>query len=414
MGKKSRGALFTRRMKKTHTIFLPQMLEYHSPFLKAAFEGSGYRFAIMRESGCLKEQALRYISSDYCYPTVLIIGQMLQTLRSGCCPQDRIAFMEPQAGGACRAGNIYELMIRTLEKCGQQQVPVISLNFTGGERQPGFRVTPLLLLSAVAAVCFGDLLMCLYQQTKPYECEPGAADRAFCGLRLELEADIRAHRCICGRKRREAYRHILETFRSIPIRMEKKKKVAVAGEIYIKFSSLGNHGLERFLGGQGCQCMMGGFINYAIYVMDGARRDYTANGGMLLLPVYNAVLDYMKGVQRELLDEMAEFQQFTEDTPFDALKKKAEGIIGHDCITGDGWLVAAEAADAIERGCRHVLIVHPFGCLVSHVCERGMLGNLRRRYPDVNVQTIEYDYDSSDTLRQSRILLALGNGKDQF
>lgn len=408
MKKKRNRALFTRHMKKTHTILLPQMLEYHSDFLKAAFEGSGYRFEIMRESGGLKDRALRYISNEYCYPAVLIVGQVLKTLESGRFPADRIAFMEPQAGGACRAGNYYQTILRTLQKCGQEQIPVISLNFMGEERHPGFRITPRLLLSAVTAVCFGDLLLCLYQQTKPYECEAGAAERALDSLKRELMERIRTGRCIYGKKRREAYRHILETFQSIPVDSRSRQKVLVAGEVYIKFSSLGNHNLEQFLQRHDCQCSMGGFINYAIYVIDSAETAYMVNARTpVLRPLYHMVLAYMKKVQRELYAEIGRYGRFTADSTFDELKAKAEEIIGYHCITGDGWLVAAEAADAIEKGCRNVLILHPFGCLVSHVCERGILKNLRQRYPGVAIQTVEYDYDSSDTLRESRILLGL-------
>lgn len=93
-------------------------------------------------------------------------------------------------------------------------------------------------------------------------------------------------------------------------------------------------------------------------------------------------------------------------TPFGA-QKKADGIISSFCTNGDGWLIAAEVVQAIENGCKNVLIVHPFGCLVSHVCERGILRSLKDRYKDINIQTIEYDYDQSPTLRESRILLGL-------
>ena len=402
-------AVFTKKMKKTHTIFLPQMLEYHSPFLQAAFAGSGYRLAVMSEAKGLKEQALRYISSDFCYPTILIVGQVLKTLRSGQVPADRIAFMEPQAGGACRAGNIYRTIRYTLDRCGYGGIPVLSLNFMGLERQPGFRITPRLLFAAVMAVCCGDLCMSLFHQTKPYERETGAADRVLETVQKRVCAYIRAHACIRETERRKIWRYILECFAKIPLKCEYRKKVGVAGEIYIKYSSLGNHNLERFLDRQGCQCSIGGFINYAIYVMDSARADYMMQSGRhMLRPVFDYVLGGMKSLQKDLYRTVTRYSGFETDAPFDELRAKAEGLIGESCITGDGWLVAAEAADAIEKGCRHILIVHPFGCLVSHVCERGIVKNLRSRYPGIAIQTIEYDYDSSDTLRESRILLGLG------
>ena len=407
--KKHKEASFTKKMKKTHTIFLPQMLMYHSDLLKAAFEGSGYHLEIMSQSQGLKEEALRYISNDSCYPTVLIIGQVLRTLKCGLYPADRIAFMEPQAGGACRAGNIYQTIRRVLAKCGQEQIPVLSLNFMGQERQPGFRITPRLLSGAIAAVCCGDLCMGLYHQVSPYECKEGAAREVLRQLYAGLAERIRNHKGLWGENRRQLWRDIIRAFEEIPVKSGSRKMVGVVGEIYIKFSPLGNHGLERFLAGQNCQCRMGGFVNYAIYVMDSARTEYRMNHRFpVLTPVFDKILFFMKRLQRELYEEITRSGRFVAESLFDDMKKKAAELIGESCVTGDGWLVAAEAADAIEQGCKHILIVHQFGCLVSHICERGIVGNLRRRYPGVSIQSVEYDYDSSDTLRESRILLALG------
>lgn len=402
---------FTRKMKKTHTILLPEMLKYHSPFLQAAFEGSGYHFQVMCGGHDLKNKALRYMNHDYCYPAILIVGQILDVLKQGQYPADRIAIMEPQTGGACRAANYYHAIICTLEKCGQEQIPVISLNFKGQERHPGFRITPRLLLSAVTAVCYGDLIMSLYQQVKPYECEKGATDNVRYRLEQELSKQIRNHQGIygiSGKKHREAYRYILEAFDKIPVHGKQKKAVGVTGEVYIKFSSLGNHDLEKFLDEQECQCVMGGFINYVIYVVDSDYRDYLLNAkSPILCKGYGLILAYLQKVQQVLYEEVSLHGRFMIDLPFSELKKKAEKVIGYHCITGDGWLVAAEAVAAIERGCKNVLILHPFGCLVSHVCERGIIKKLKLLYPDVNIQTIEYDYDSSDTLRKSRILLGI-------
>lgn len=396
---------FTKVMKKTHTILLPQMLEYHSPFLQAAFEANGYHFAVLRGGSHLKERALRCINNDYCYPGILIVGQMLEALQEGRYSADRIAFMEPQAGGACRAGNYYQVIIKALNRCGYGQVPVISLNFKGLEKHPGFQITPRLFWDAVTAICYGDLILSLYHQVKPYECEKGATDRMRTALEQELMAQIRERR---GGRRRDGYRHILETFSKIPITGAPKRKVGIVGEIYIKYCSLGNHGLEKYLELQNCQCLMGGFINYAIYVLDSDYRAYLINTKRpMLRKGYDLALSYLRKIQRELYLEVKEHGRYKMDMPFDDMKKLAEELVGNDCITGDGWLVAAEAAMAAEQGCRNVLIVHPFGCLVSHVCERGILQQLKAGYPHVNFQTVEYDYDSSDALRQNRILLGL-------
>lgn len=319
---------------------------------------------------------------------------------------DNLAFMEPQAGGACRAGNIYNTIIEVLEKLGYE-IPVISLNFRGEERHPGFQITPKLVNNAATAVCCGDLLMLLYQQTKPYEKTAGETDRVYREAEKFAAEQIKSGKA----KRKELYEKILEAFCRIERQPSVKKKVGVAGEIYIKFSSLGNHKLEEFLEKQGCEVYFGGFLNYIIYIADSEKTAFLLeHDSMAAAKLFDMVIRLMERLQKEMYRVVEENSEYLTDFSFSEIRQKTEGIVNRDCITGDGWLIAAEVVQAIEKGCRNVLIVHPFGCLVSHVCERGILKNLKARYKNINIQTIEYDYDQSDALRESRILLGLDKG----
>lgn len=394
---------FTKSDRKNRTIMLPQMLEYHSAFLKAAFEASGYKIDIMHSNEPpSKYEALRYISSDYCYPTVLIVGQVLETIRKNGGDCHSLAFMEPQAGGACRAGNIYNLLIETLEKLGYN-APVISLNFRGQERHPGFKITPKLVKNAAAAVCVGDLMMLLYQQTKPYEIISGETDKVY-----KKAEEYACNAIKSGKvKRAEMYSEIIKAFKKVKVSDVKKKRVGVVGEIYIKYSSLGNHKLEKYLADNGCEVYFGGFANYIIYVADSEKTSFMLqHKSKAAARAFDFVIRIMEKLQLEML-KAVRAQGYETDYSFSELRKKADGIISSFCTNGDGWLIAAEVVQAIENGCKNVLIVHPFGCLVSHVCERGILRSLKDRYKDINIQTIEYDYDQSPTLRESRILLGL-------
>lgn len=415
---------FTRRDKNTRTILLCEMLEYHNVFLEAAFRADGYSFEVLKNPVRDRSQALRHISNDYCYPTVLIIAQFMEYLESGERRPEEVAFMEPQAGGACRAGNIYNLLQRILYKkhCqgmeGYDDIPVISLNFHGEEKHSGFRITPRLLFGAIAAVCYGDLIMCLYQQTKPYETVPGETDRVRAEVEEKLCETILKNRN--GRKSRTlGYRYAIERFLEIPVQQKRARRVGITGEIYMKFSRLGNDDIERFVLEHGWEPYSGGFINYCIYLVDtesykaqryGAEEPTRSKAEKKL---YDAVLRYLCTVQREMFDCVAQSGRFETDMGFEELKEKTADILDYGCNTGDGWLIAAEAVQYVEKGCESVLILHPFGCLVSHVCERGILQKLHRRYPHVSIQTIEYDYDQSKTLRESRILLALQGGRPE-
>ena len=411
--KETKTAEFTKAMKDTHTILLPDMLHYHNDLLRAAFASCGYHVEILPEEKDMPGYSLPYISADYCFPTVLILGQVLAALRSGRFQPDQIAIMEPQTGGACRAGNIYHLIIESLQKAGYGQIPVISLNAYGEYKHAGFTITPKLLFCAIAAVCFGDLLMTLYQQVRPYECRNGDAEACRARWNRKLCEDIMSGRHISSKRRREQYRQTVRDFDDIPVEERNIRRVGITGEIYIKFSPIGNEHLEHFLQEQDCAYRMGGFINYAIYIVDSEQENQKLCGaGRAMLKMYDAVIRYLSRIQHDMNQSIAEESRFVPDADFAQMKKMAAPIIHSGCHTTDGWLVAAEVADLIEKGYENILIVHPFGCLVSHVCGRGIVKKLHERYPNVNIQTVEYDYDSARTLRESRILLGISGQRN--
>lgn len=404
-----KGAEFTKEMRKSHVILMPEMLGYHNDLLKAAFAGAGYHLEIMSETGHLRDKSLPYMNGDYCLPAVMILGQMLATVQSGKWDTDRIAFMEPQTGGACRAGNYYDSMINCLQKAGYGQIPVISLNAFGNEKHEGFSITLPLLIRAIAAVCYGDLLMTLLQQVRPYERHPGATEKYYKSWIEILCEEIRNGSRISGMARKKRYEEIISGFAAIPTNKLQLKKVGITGEIYIKFSKIGNDYLEDFLQSRNFDYRMGGFVNYAIFVVDSEKEHQMLLGTKkAVLKIFDFVLHYMKGLQNDINTALNK-AGFIADESFENLIKLSEPIISKGCNTGDGWLIAGEVADLISKGYDHILILHPFGCLVSHVCERGILKKLHEMYPEINIQTIEYDYDSSKSLRESRILLGLSD-----
>lgn len=405
---------FSKKDKENRTILLCEMLEYHNVFLEAAFRADGYSFEVLKNRIQDITGALKLISNDYCYPSVLIIAQFLEYMENRQKSPHQVAFMEPQAGGACRAGNIYNLLQRVLYKKSEQEnpdyadIPVISLSFIGEEKHSGFHISIRLLRGAIAAVCYGDLIMCLYQQVKPFEVINGETDRVREKVEKKLCESILKHHN--GKSRRqENYLYAIRAFQNIKVnRNSEKKRVGITGEIYMKYSKLGNDDIESFVIKNGGAPYSGGFINYCMFLVDSeAFKAGAYDRNSVMEKGCKAVLRYMSGLQKHLYDCVTGHSDFYTDMPFHQLKQKMNGIIDVGCNTGDGWLIAAEVVQYVERGCKSVLILHPFGCLVSHVCERGIIKKLHERYPDCNIQTIEFDYDQSKTLRESRILMAL-------
>lgn len=402
----SNNAEFTKEMRKTHTIYMPDMIHYHNDLLRAAFGYGGYKLDIVPEYSQLSRSTFSTIGKDYCTCATFIVGNLLTFLENGDCDPGQVAFLEPQAGGACRAGNYYNLIIECLRKTGYGFVPVLSLNAHGEESHSGFKINAKMLFGAVAAVCYSDLLMTLTQQIKAYEINKGEAET----LRKEWIGRLYKH-IYEGKNlfnRKNIYHAIVEDFKNIPVDKSKdKKKVGIVGELYIKFSPIGNEHLEEFLSEKDCDYRMGGFLNYCIYVVYTEMQSMKLLGkSSVILAGYQKVINFMCKMQDEINDAL-EKHNFLHDGRFYDMYNLAKKVISEYYNIGDGWLMTAEIIDLINQGYEKILVVHPFGCLVSHVGGRGVLKKLHKMYPGVNINSIEFDYEQSDVLRENRIILAL-------
>ena len=401
-------AEFTKEMRKTHTIYMPDMLHYHNELLKAAFHYAGYRLDIVPEYPKLTERVFRCVNSDYCSCAIGIVGNLLTMMEDPRFQNGRIAFLEPQTGGVCRAGSYYDLIIRCLQTNGYGDVPVLSLNLHGREKHSGFQINGRMLFASIAAVCFSDLLMTLLLQIKPYEKRAGQTTAVYEKWIGRLSDSISHGRCLFHRK--PLYEQIARDFRAIELdgaKLGRKRKVGIVGEIYVKFSPVGNHHLEHLLESNDCEYRLGGFLNYCIFVVYTEMVSSKINGaGPAVKKAYEAALAYLFRLQEEM-NRVLEENRFSHDGTFRQLQSYARDIISDEYVIGDGWLTVGEAVDHIKNGYDRVLAVHPFGCLVSHVGTRGTLQQLHRLYPEARVHSIEYDYEQPDTLRESRILLAI-------
>lgn len=401
-------AEFTKEMRKTHTIYMPDMLHYHNELLKAAFRYAGYRLDVVPEYPELTDTVFRCVNSDYCTCAIGIVGNLLTMMEDSRFQGRPIAFLEPQTGGACRAGNYYNLIINCLQKNGYGDVPVLSLNLHGLEKHSGFQINARMFFASVAAVCFSDLLMTLLLQLKPYEKRPGQTKEVYEKWIRRLGESISHGRCLFRRK--PIYEQIARDFRAIELdgaKLGKKRKVGIVGEIYVKFSPIGNRHLERLLEEHDCEYRLGGFLNYCIFVVYTDMVSAKINGaGPAVKKAYEAALSHLCRLQEEM-NRVLEEHGFSHDGAFRRLQGYAGEIISDEYVIGDGWLTVGEAIDHIKNGYDRVLAVHPFGCLVSHVGTRGTLQQLRRVYPEAKIHSIEYDYEQPESLRESRILLAI-------
>ncbi|RKJ41680.1 2-hydroxyglutaryl-CoA dehydratase [Acutalibacter sp. 1XD8-33] len=400
---------FTREMKKDYTILTPNMAPIHFELIKNVFNSFGYHLDLLRTTGReIVDEGLKYVHNDTCYPALLSIGQLMHALHSGRYDLHKVALIMTQTGGGCRASNYIHLLRKALKKDGLDYIPVISLNLSGMERNSGFHMTLPLLRRAIAALTYGDLLMLLKNQTKPYEVRPGHSDGLVEEWIKKLTGLFEQGKAFTQREVRAWFDQIAQSFAEIPLEKHPKTKVGIVGEIYVKYSALANNGLEDFLFHQGCEVMVPGIMGFMIFKVDNRLEDIALYGGSSAKKQLCTMLKwYFTKFEGDLIESVKKYPQFTAPAPYARLKELVGQVIGYGCKMGEGWLLTAEMMELIENGYENVVCTQPFGCLPNHIVGKGMIRKVKKVYPQANIVPIDYDPSATRVNQENRIKLML-------
>ena len=415
MKNKTDRVIFTKEMKKTYTILAPMMLPIHFSMLKTLLNDEGYKVELLSNTGPeVIETGLKYVHNDTCYPALLVIGQLINALESGKYDVNKTALIITQTGGGCRASNYIHLLRKALKKAGLAQVPVISLNMSGLESNSGFKITFSMIKKLIAGVTYGDLLMLLNNQVKPYEVKKGSSEHAVNKWITRLCKDFREGKGIKKEEIKENLSAIVDDFNKIKIEKTNKVKVGVVGEIYIKYSALGNNNLEDFLASQDCEVMVPGLMSFMLFKVDNRLEDIKLYGGNVIKKrVVTMLLNYFMGLEKCIIEAVKRYDKFLPPTPYPELKKLVDGVIGYGDKMGEGWLLTAEMMELVEEGYSNIVCTQPFGCLPNHICGKGMIRNIREIYPEANIVTIDYDPGATKVNQENRIKLMLAIAREK-
>ncbi|MBR5306640.1 MAG: 2-hydroxyacyl-CoA dehydratase [Oscillospiraceae bacterium] len=403
---------FTEEMKKDYTILVPNMLPVHFKLLISLFRANGYNVELLETNGPqIAETGLKYTHNDTCYPAILVVGQMMDALLSGKYDVNKTALIMFQTGGGCRASNYISLIRKALKKANMEQVPVISLNFYGMENHPGFKLSPKILHSMVYAVCYGDLIMSLVNQVRPYETNNGEAEALADRWTAKLGQEL-ANEKIRYSKVKENYKAIIADFAIIPMVKTDRPKVGIVGEIFVKYSPLANNDLERFLIKEGAEVVVPGLIDFCLYCIYNSIMDYRLYGKnkktYLVWKFAYRIFCKKKNDISKLIEEEGTFDGWTE---FDKITDIASSVISLAVKMGEGWLLTSEMVELAESGCANIVCTQPFGCLPNHICGKGMMKPLKEILPDINIVAIDYDAGASRVNQENRLKLMLSNAK---
>ena len=406
---------FTPEMKKTHTILIPNMAITQFRLLEYALRYDGYKCEILGNCGSAVAQlGLKYVHNDTCYPALLVIGQFLDALNSGKYDLEHTALLITQTGGGCRASNYIHLLRKALVKAGYPQIPVASLNFSGLEKDSGFQMTLPLARRALACIFYGDMLCALRNQTAPYENEKGSADKLVDKWVERLGRVLLAGKGFTAKEMKHTFPLIAREFAAIPVTRVPKVKVGVVGEIYVKYSPLGNNDLQKFLESQDCEVNFPGLMGFVQYCAFNMGEDHVLYGGKLgTKVVIDQFLNYLDSIERSMLKATAD-AGFYAPGPFKELVEKPKGVISLGAKMGEGWLLTAEMIELVQGGYGNIVCAQPFGCLPNHIVGKGMVNKIRALYPASNITPIDYDPSATKVNQENRIKLMLAVAKERL
>ena len=404
--------LFTKEMKEEYTILMPQMLPVHFGMFRQLLELEGYKVdQLNNNSRNVIDEGLKYVHNDTCYPALLVIGQFMDAIKNGGYDPHKVALFITQTGGGCRASNYIHLLRKALEKAGMPYVPVISVSF-GLEKNPGFALSISLLRKLVYGMMYGDIIVNVANQVRPYELEKGAADRMVERWEDNLIDAFQKGKGMNRKQMRSYFDQICSDFASIPVSTEKKVRVGVVGEIYVKFSPLGNNNLEDFLLSEGAEPVVPGLTDFMIFKIYNRVADVELYGGNPMKKLLCGLgMKYIEACQQDMIDALKASNRFRAPGTFQDLRRVIQGYLGEGNKMGEGWLLTAEMLELIHTGTPNIVCTQPFGCLPNHIVGKGMLRKLKDEYPMSNVVAIDYDPGATKINQENRIKLMLANAK---
>ena len=401
--------VFTEEMRKDYTILCPQMSPIHFELIEPAMRSCGYNLVVLdNDNKDAVNTGLRFVNNDACYPSLMVVGQIMDALLSGKYDLDKTAVIISQTGGGCRASNYIGFIRRALGKAGYSQIPVISLNLSGLESNPGFKLSAPLALKAVYAVVFGDIFMrCLYRM-RPYEVTPGSANALHEKWAAVVKDFVSQPGLPSYGKFKHLCREIIQDFDKLPVSEEPKPRVGIVGEILVKFLPAANNYLVDLLEREGAEAVVPDLLDFFLYCF--YNTNFKAdNLGMSKRSARlgNLGIWALEKIRGAAHKELARSRHFTPPSPIEETARMARDIVSLGNQTGEGWFLTGEMLELIHSGTSNIVCTQPFACLPNHIVGKGVIKELRRQYPAANIVAIDYDPGASEVNQLNRIKLML-------
>ncbi|MDY5775405.1 MAG: 2-hydroxyacyl-CoA dehydratase, partial [Lachnospiraceae bacterium] len=385
----------------------------HFDIIEPAFRSSGYNLVVLEnDNRDAINTGLRFVNNDACYPSLMVVGQIMDAVLSGKYDMSKTAILMSQTGGGCRASNYIGFIRRALEKAGYPNVPVISINLASLEKNPGFKFTPALVQKGLYGLVFGDIfLRCLYRM-RPYEAVPGSANALHEKWKEKCIAFLSQDKMLSHRTYKKMCREIIRDFDNLPILDIQKPRVGIVGEILAKFAPAANNFLVDLLESEGAEAVVPDLLDFFLYCFYNANFKHEKLGMSKKSAIYcNMGIKGLEWLRSAARDEFEKSKHFIPPARIEETAAHAEHIVSPGNQTGEGWFLTGEMIELIETGTPNIVCTQPFACLPNHIVGKGVIKELRHQYPLANIVAIDYDPGASEVNQLNRIKLMLSTAQ---
>jgi predicted CoA-substrate-specific enzyme activase len=404
---------FTERMKKNYTILAPQMAPVHFEFLEKSFESEGYNLKVLEDvSENTVTEGLKYVHNDACYPTVIVVGQIMEALNSGKYNVDQTAVIISQTGGGCRATNYIAFIRKALKDANLSHIPVISLNAGGLETNSGFKLNPALLKKLTMSLIYGDLLSRVVLKTRPYEYISGSVNALYDHWRnITIESIVKGKLS----EFKDNIYSIVKAFDEIPLKDIEKPKVGIVGEILVKFHPGANNDIVGFLESEGAEVVVPDLTDFMLYSSyNPVIRNELLYESKMKSILGKIAIQYFEFFRKDMKKALENSKRFNPPEAIEKLAEKASDILSLGHQTGEGWFLTSEMIELIENDVPNIACIQPFACLPNHITGKAMIKKIREKFPNSNITAIDYDPGSSETNQINRLKLMLSTAKSKL
>lgn len=406
--------VFTKEMKKTHTLLMPMFSPIHqNGLIEEAFKHAGYNVvnlpAMDRKA---VDVGLKFVHNDACYPAIISIGQLIEALQSGEYDLDNTSVMMTQTGGGCRATNYIPLLRKALKDADFPQVPVVSISMgnQGTEETPGWSLTYSFVKRLLISVLYGDLFERVLYRVRPYEAVPGSANALYDKWLEIARKNVRSGSYF---EFNHNMKRIIKEFDTLEtVDFGQKPRVGIVGEILVKYAPTANNDIVAIIENEGGEAVVPdliGFMNYSLFnqIWKADELNMSQKAKHFAKLGIDAI-NLLEKPMNKVLEKSERFEGI--ESVYD-ISEGASKIISIGNHTGEGWFLTGEMIELLNNDVKNIVCLQPFGCLPNHIVGKGMVKELRRQYKGANIAPIDYDPCSSEVNQLNRIRLMMTTAK---